>query len=96
MNTALTHKMAVATKVRWWELRGMDLEDMKKEGRWVNRKRLAHLNLLREVVWKVPRAPPIEEEDPDELVTTDWETEIRRFGGCNWDDEDTTKELGRG
>ena len=33
MDTALTHKMGVAMKVRWWELRVMDLEDMKKEER---------------------------------------------------------------
>ena len=65
MDTALTHKMAVAMKVRQWELRGMGLEEVKKEGRWVNRKRFAHLNMLREVVWKVPRVLPIEEEDPE-------------------------------
>ena len=70
-DTALTHEMRVAMKARWWELRGMDLEDVKKEGRWVNRKRFAHLNLLREVVWKVPRMLPIEEEDLNELVMMD-------------------------
>ena len=47
---------------------------MKKERRWMNRKRFAHLNLLREVVWKVPRVLPIEEEDPDEsIVMIEWE-----------------------
>ena len=34
-DTALTHKMSAVMKVRWWESRGMDPEDV-KEGKWVN------------------------------------------------------------
>ena len=47
----------------------------------VSRKRFVHLNLPREVVWKVLMALPIEEEDPDKLVTIKWETEKSTCGG---------------
>ena len=33
-DAALTHEMSVVMKVRWWELRGMNLEDVKEESRW--------------------------------------------------------------
>ena len=34
IDTALTHEMAMTMKARWWESRGMSLEDVKKDGRW--------------------------------------------------------------
>ena len=49
-DTALICKMSAVMKVRWWESMGMDPEDMKEEGKWVNQRRGVHLHLLREVV----------------------------------------------
>ena len=45
-DTALMHEMSAVMKVRWWELRRMDVKDMKQEARCVNRKRFCHLKLL--------------------------------------------------
>ena len=70
---------------------GMDLEDVKEEGKWVNQRRGVHLHLLREVVWKVPRTPPIEVEDDDELITVSWECERGHFGKSDWAEDDTPK-----
>ena len=48
MDAAITHKMAMTMKVRWWDMRGMSLEEIVEEGRWLNRKRFGHLTLPRE------------------------------------------------
>ena len=89
-DTALTCKMSTVMKVRWL-LRGVDPEDMKEEGKWVNQRRGVHLHLLREVVWKVPRTLPIEAEEESELVTVQWEGEIDRFEMSDWAEEDTVR-----